>query len=320
MKVRCSPTLAKMAVNFIAFALLLSRLSWATEASCGTTMALSNIGTGTGNGCYTVDQTFSNLVVANNGSSGAPVQSTSTVAIAGSSTWVSDAAPWINTTTFSGNTGANSDTAAPWTFTGSGVGTYLYGAIAVLTDSAESYFSPPGYPTPPSGASLLIANLSLSAIASTGLDSSDAIIVGLDFCIGAAACTLTGPTANGISLQELFQGSNLTTPSSYRCGYYSTSANAGATCSTVGSSVNPITVSLNNPAPTLSAVEYYYLVTAGASATTDSLTSFSINYGNEEVTPEPSSFPLLGAALVVLSMLKRTKRKRECREGNEGHP
>jgi hypothetical protein len=270
-------------------------------------MALSNIGTGTGNGCYTVDQTYSNFAVTNN--SGAPVQSTHTVDIAGSSTWASDATPWINTETFSENTAADSNTAAPWTYTGC-CGLQLDASISNITNSTEAYFSPSGYPTPPSGESLLITNLSLSAVASTGLNGGDEIVVDLEFCIGAAACTTSGATGNQIFLQEFFVGSNATTPAFYQCGYYSTSANAGATCSTVGSSSSPITVTFNNPVPTLNVTAYYDLFTPGTGATTNTLTSFSIDYGNEEVTPEPSTFALLGAALAIVGVFERTKRNR----------
>jgi hypothetical protein len=52
------------------------------------------------------------------------------------------------------------------------------------------------------------------------------------------------------------------------------------------------------------------LFTPGTGATTNTLTSFSIDYGNEEVTPEPSTFALLGAALAIVGVFERTKRNR----------
>jgi hypothetical protein len=316
MKLPSLPTLGRMAANIVASALVLSSMSWATEASCSTTTALSNIGTGTGNGCYTVDQTYSNFTVTDQ-SSGAPTQSTSTVSIAGSSTWTSDATPWTNTITFSGNTGAGSNTAAPWSVTGSASSFEDLQAFPFyVTNSTESasYFPPPGYPVPPAGDSLLITSVSLNAVGSTGANTADGIYAGLEFCIGPAACGGYSGSGNVIYLLAEFLGAGVTTPT-YIC---MAGTSASAACSAASSS-SPITVTFSSPIPTLNFGDNYDLFAASGTPSTVTLTDFSINYGNEELTPEPSTFTLLGAALAVASVFERRKRKRDCR-GNERHP
>ena len=73
----------------IASALLLSSISWAGNSSCATPQQLSSYGsTAAVNGCYEVDQTFSNLNVASTAGSSI-TQSMSTVDISGSSNWSS---------------------------------------------------------------------------------------------------------------------------------------------------------------------------------------------------------------------------------------
>ena len=271
----------------------LSTASWATTASCVTTMALSNIGLGTGNGCYTVDQTYSNFGVGNAG--GSPVQSSSTVDITGSSTWASDASPWVNTVIFSGNTGANSNTPAPWTAATGQVA----GSIFFDTNSTQAYFPVSGYPT---GGPLLIDSVGLSATASyIGTPGTIYAFVFEFFCVGAGNCS-TGATGNEITLEEQFESGF---PALYSCSYASTSANAGATCSTVGASSSPITVTLNTPEPTLF-VTNNFVVRATGGVTSATLTNFSDIFGNEEV-PEPSTFALLGAGLGAAAWLRRRK-------------
>jgi hypothetical protein len=295
-------------------------VAWASTGSCTTPMALANYGsTSTANGCYDIDQTFSNFAVANQSTVGATIQSLSTVDVSGSSTWTSDASPWMNTSTFSGNTGANSNTPAPWTITANDVN--LGGTITYLTNTTEAYFSPSSYLAPPAGDSLLITNVSLSEAGLTGADSSDSATVTETLCVGSATCSQSGSNGNAIYLVATISGANQTIPQ-YQCFYASTSANAGATCSTVfvgpGGPSSPITVTFTNPVATLNFTDQYELVAADGVTSTVTLDDLSNTFGNEEVSPEPSTFVLLGAGLAGLGLMRAHRRRAEQNRDREG--
>jgi hypothetical protein len=284
-------------LGIVASAVLFSAMSWAGTGSCTTTKELSAYGgTSNGNGCYEVDQTFSNFNVTN--TSGSSIsQGMSTVDITGSSTYSSDATPWTTTATFSGNTGVN--TAAPWTTTGPS--TLLGGTITGITNTTEAEFAPPGYPAPALG-SLAIDKVSLAATGSTGSGYGDSIAITESLCIGSAACT-TGATGDTITLTASFLGSN-DSAATYTC---STLADSHATCGASTSSA-PITVTFTAPIPTLNISDTYAL-TEGSWGTADTLAAFSNTFGNQEEAPEPSTFVLFGTALAGVFLL-RARRKR----------
>jgi PEP-CTERM motif len=284
-------------LTLLASAVLFSPMSWAGTGSCTTTKELSAFGaTSDANGCYEIDQTFSNFNVAN-GPGSSITQGMGTVDITGSSSWASDTTPWTTTATYSGNTGVN--TAAPWTT--SGPSSFVEGTITGITNTTATEFSPPGYPTPGGSESILIDNASLSAIGLTGSGMGDSITITESFCVGTAACT-TGPSGDTITLKATFSGPNDST-ATYSC---STLADSHAACGG-GISTTPITVTFTTPVPTLNVSDTYALV-EGNWSNADALASFSNTFGNEETAPEPSTFILLGTALVGIGLL-RARRK-----------
>lgn len=297
---RHSSLAAKLAV--IGSALLLSSMTWASTGACSSTEALSKIGSGTGNGCADIDQTFSNFNVTNAGGA-TPVQSASTVDVGGSSTWTADATSWSNTETLSGDTGSGSDTAAPWT--SAGHNTELAGTISFITNSTDSspYFSPSGYPAVPSGDSILIDNLTFGAAGSTGSSWGSSVKVTESFCIGASACT-TGGSGDMITLTASFSGVD-DSIASYTC---SVMADAHASCGSTGPSSSPITVTFATPASTLNFVDDYNLV-EGNNGSAASLTDFYNTFGNQEEVAEPSTFLLLGTALTGFGLLRARRKK-----------
>jgi hypothetical protein len=277
-------------------------MSWASTGSCSSTSALSNLGTGNGNGCYDVDQTFSNFNVANS-AGGTPAQSPGTVDVSGSSTFTSEATPWSNTETFSGDTGSGSDTAAPWATAGRN--TELAGTISFITNSTDSvpYFSPSDYPAAPAGDSLLIDNVSLTAKGSTSTSRGSSVTITESFCIGASACT-TGPSGDTITLSASFSGAN-DSIASYTCEVLT---DAHASCGSAGPSSSPITVSFINPVATLNFNDSYNLV-QGYSSSAATLNDFSNTFGNVTEAPEPSTMVLLGTALAGIALLRARRNK-----------
>jgi hypothetical protein len=279
--------------------ILMSSASWAADASCATKATLASYGTGAANGCYEIDQTFSNFgVTSGSAGVGSTVQSTSTDDIAGTNTFSAVTTPWTVTSTFSGAT------AADWTITGAG-GVNTEGTITYITNTSQAEFTvPTGYPTVTAGDHIAISSLSLTASASTGTSATDTITITETFCIGTGACT-TGATGNEITLTATYSGSGDTT-ATYGC---TALTDAGATCGSA-SSATPITVTFASQVTTLNFSDNYNLVAHGT--TTDTLNDFFNTFNTDEIgAPEPSTFLLLGAGLAGFGMLRvRAARRR----------
>ena len=279
--------------------ILMSSVSWAADASCATKATLASYGTGTANGCYEIDQTFSNfLVTSGSAGTGTTAQTTSTDDIAGSSTFSAVTTPWTVTSTFSGAT------AADWEVVGGTGGANTEGTITYVTNTNQAEFTVPGYPTPSAGNSIAISSLSLTASASTGTNAADTITITETFCIGSAACT-TGATGDTITLTATYSGTSDTT-ATYGC---TALTDSGATCGSA-SSATPITVTFATQATTLNFSDNYNLVAHGG--TTDTLNDFFNTFNTDEIgAPEPSTFLLLGAGLAGFGLLRlRVARRR----------
>jgi hypothetical protein len=294
--VRCGdPTLVFMAAT-LAFA----GIGKASTAACTTTgngSTLASYGLPSlANGCWETDQTFSDFNVTNSSGPFAPVQSTSTDNIVGSTTFSNVSTPWTVGATFEGNT--------PWELTGS-LGRHLAGTVDMLVNSSQAYFAVGGYPTPPLGDSLYIQNVSLATVGSTGDASSigDSMSVTEIVCIGTAACT----SSDEVTLTATY--GNASNAPVYSC---TAGASANATCGTLLTSSTPILATFTVNANTLNVSDSYNLTVRNN--TTDTLSSFLNNFGEfefepTEFAPEPSTFLLLGTAMAALIVLRLRRRK-----------
>jgi hypothetical protein len=103
-----------------------------------------------------------------------------------------------------------------------------------------------------------------------------------------------------ITLTASFSGVSDSTPT-YTC---TTSKDSLATCGSSAPSASPIMVTFNSPVPTLTFSDTYDLV-QGYGGNADVLTDFYNTFGNGEESPEPSTFLLLGTALVGVGLLRR---------------
>jgi hypothetical protein len=170
----------------------------------------------------------------------------------------------------------------------------------------------PNYPHPIAGDTNVITSVSLSASAITGnahFPAQEFVDVFQTFCIGSGPCN-QGPTAanNTISLEAAF--TNNSSSPTYTC---LARASANAICGSASSS-SPIVVALQIPVTTLN-IQYQYEISADGSTTntntTSTLNNFTTIFGEGEgiVTPEPSSFRLLCAALAALATFRLRRYK-----------
>jgi hypothetical protein len=294
--------------------LLAANYGWAVTAACPSSgTALSNL-TNTSPFnlyCYDTDKTFYNFAVSGTGTNGGVSQTTSTVDIAGANTLgtYSLNTPWTTTATFTGATAADFQATSLGTFTNA----VTTGTMTWLVDSASTAVNTAGqgYPTPQAGASNVITGLTFNASGVTGNSSAgDSLVVTQTFCIGLSACT-TGATGDTITIAATW-ANNATTPT-YSC---TALTDSDATCTSATSNV----VTFNSSNIQLLNVTDLYTLTAKdnltsppltANPTTVTLTNFNDVFAEEELSssPEPSTFILMGSALVGVAALRFRKRK-----------
>jgi hypothetical protein len=288
--------------------LLAANYSWGSTAACTTRATLSSFGVTaptTGDGCYETDKTFSNFAVVSGSSGTGITQSTSTVKIQGSDTFVSETlnTPWNVSEAFSGAT------VADFAVTGTG-GATTKGTMSMLVNSTNAFLTNPSYPTPVAGATNFITSVSLSTSGKTGNanNNDDSLIITETFCIGNAACTAT----DEIILTATYLN-NSSTPS-YTCAFgaggtaATTHTVAGSCSGTASASRDVVSFSIN--VTTVTVVDVYTLaaqVNAAGGSTTVTLKNFTDVFGEEELAPEPSTFLLLGSALAGVAVLRRRK-------------
>jgi len=277
--------------------LLAANYSWGSTAACTTTAALSSYGASTtGDGCYSVDQTFSLFSVSSQSTGAAIAQTTTTDDIGATSGFSAITTPWSDNATFT------PAIAADWSETSSG-GQILGGTLNYVTDSQHSLMTDPSYQAAQTGYSVFIKTASLAAVGTTGnsaLAGGDSMSVTEILCIGTAAC-VAGGTGNEITLTETW-ANNISTPT-LTCTI--TGSAAHATCA---AGVATFTLNVTQ----LNVTDIYtmavHLSTGGGSNTTDTLTSFTNDFTDGEITPEPSTFILMGSALAGVAALRFRKR------------
>jgi hypothetical protein len=273
-------------LSAVAALLLFASTGWATTAPCSSTASLASYGTGDGNGCYEIDQSFTNFSVID-GSNIGTTQTTSTDDITGSSNYSAPTTPFLVYGAFT------PAAASDWQATGTGTGGTVQGTINDLVDSQQNFISIPSYPA----GVFQIDSVSIGMEGTTGLTSGDSIAVTKTFCEGASGCT-TGPSGDAAVLTVTMTSlGGASSELVYGCTVESGFA---GTCSPDKSTVD------FSPLATLNVTDQYNLTVSGSD--TDTLSSFVNFYGEEGTTPEPSSFVLLGTALAAAGLL-RLRRK-----------
>lgn len=268
----------------VASALLFSSVSWASTAACTAAATLASYGTGTANGCYSVDQTFSNFSVSSQSTGIATVQSTSTDDIHATDNFSIVSTPWTQSAIFT------AAVAADWTDTA--MTSRLGGTLNYDTDSQHALLADPNYQNPGTGDNIYIHTASLAATGNTG--TGDAMLITEVLCIGTAACV----AGDSVTITETW-GASSGTPT-LACG--AVGATAHATCA-----AGVVTFTIN--ATQLNITDTYLITPNGTSSTTSTLDSFTNIFTDQEEAPEPSTFVLLGTALAGIGFL-RTRRKK----------
>jgi hypothetical protein len=295
--------------------LVFADVSWASVASCATTATLDSFNTGvtptgTGNGCFDIDKSFTNFSVANASTGGGLAQSNSTDQITGTNTFSAVTSPWSVTTTFTPTV------AADWSVSGRASPTFdtINGTINMVVNSNGAFIAPGTgagqnnqYPVPiPASDRFYIQTASLGPVVGTTGHGfvPDTIVITETFCAGVAACN----AADQIVLTATI-GNNSSVVSSFTC--VAAGANTMATCGSA-SSASAITVTFYYPfVQALNVSDNYTEIvqqSGGGFLTTDTLSSFGNVFGGVELSPEPSTFVLLGTALLGLGALRFARR------------
>jgi hypothetical protein len=172
------------------------------------------------------------------------------------------------------------------------------GTLNYLANSSGAFIAPGAgagqnnqYPVASPGGSFVITTVGLSTVGTTGNSANgDAITITKTFCIGTSACT----AADEVTLVATI-GNNSSTPS-YTCV---AGASSSASCGSA-SSGSPILATYAVSVFTLNVTDIYKLTAPGPATTSDTLTSFTDSFGEQQIAPEPSTFVLLGGALALI--------------------
>lgn len=265
-----------MKLTLTAAFLLAANYGWGSSF-CTTAPSYTEVGSygsSTSAGCYVADKTFSDFALD-------PGQSDVYVAGAESG-YTNGLGAYEVSALFSGSAAGG-----PWS---AGPDGQVMGVFTFVADSANTYGFDTTYPTLPIAS--LITSITLSGAGDVPVGSNSNLIEAI--CIGAGACNVGD--ANSIELYGEISGTTYTG----ECNIFGQVT--GATCSpnestvTFSSAVTSVSVWAN--------FDLYGPTTTGIA----SIDYIEDTFGEEGIAPEPSTFVLLGSALVGLAALRFRKR------------
>ena len=254
--------------------LCVTATAWATDVACpGTATTLSTFGAGgAANGCTATDANFVNFSVDGNQSVTGNLPNVSVLA------GTTSLAP---TETFTNNNNS-------WT----GIGGTGSQTVGEFLDALNTN------PVPGTGKSTYFQSIVLTAAATLTINTTT-LTVTQDICQGNVA-TCTGATSGVIILAETFTRGATTTTSSWTCNagidkFGTCSAASGASALTVNlfSFQNELTIN----------------TTISSGNNSPVLTNFVDSFTEDQITPEPSTFILMGSALAGVAALRFRKSK-----------
>ena len=263
-----------------AFALAAS-YAWGSNAACSTSPSYTqatSYGSGTTAGCYVLDKTFSAF-------SELAVGTGDFYLAGGQSGYTNGFGSYSASVQFTA-----SATGDPWIVSENGL---LNNQLNFIVDSANTYGFDSTYPTQPSASLITSVSLSGADGAGTGGGLIQVEVVE-EFCIGAGGCNFA--QTNSIELTLTDSGSGLL-GDCHIFGHV-----AGATCLS-----NQASVTFSDVVTSLSVYSSYQLIAPSTNGLV-ALDYFEDTFGEDGITPEPSTFVLMGSALAGLAALRLRKR------------
>ncbi len=284
--------LARAGLMLAAF-VLAANTSWGSYSACAGAAPGNTLGSYTqstrGTGCSITDASFENISLTNAVGTGTfTAQSTSTDDIHATSTAAS------------GNTVGPVDfffdpaAAADWQLTAS---TSTEGATINYNAIAHTSGSAPFAPAPTTaGDQWLFDSIILTPTATISAGGGNTITVTEVFCLGATTTAGCAAADKGTITATYTNNSTV----AYTCIFGSTG------CVSPTSNTVDLTAALQTAAIAVS--ETYLLSRTGLTGATLTLTDFENTFGEDAESPEPSTFILLGTALIAIGLLRRHAR------------
>jgi len=286
------------AFGVASLALFSAGLSQAAISACAgsATGTLLNSGvSGAANGCAVVDLSFQNISLSGaNGTGGFATSTIATTGVYASSTAFSGNTAGTATLTFDSTTAANAD----WIDGGAG-GTLAatFSWVAVAHSSGSYGAGPTNYTAPNVGFFWYFDKVTpfINGAVPTWSSGTQSVVVTTTFCLGAASTAGCAAPNTGTLIATIAEGSSI----SYTCGTASTTL---YTCGAAG--VLDTIASLR-----ATQIAFSSVIAANEGNGSVQLTNFGFSYDQLAATPEPSTFGLLGSALLGLGFLARRRRK-----------
>jgi hypothetical protein len=295
-------TAAKFAI--VGAMLLGCNVAWGAIGSCPTASGTSidSVDGGTSNnlsdGCGQVDKSFSNFNVATTACAGTCVGGAEAPATDNTYFWTSGTAPTGNTFSQPVDTFFAPSTGTPdWiNFDGEVMFTTTY---TVIANSGGTYNGGSStYPSPSVGLYWAIPEIGVTASGDAG---SGTITVAETFCLGASTTSGCAPAGEGTIIAG-FSGSGLT----FSCTFDGSSCSA-SNGGSFDTSTGLLTFDAAEGANTEIAISDAVTIAGGGGAA--ELDQFENDFYEDAVSPEPSSFLLVGSTLAGIGLLGWRKRR-----------